>query len=616
MLNPSPRMSNPLHAAAYYVNPLWRSSIDEVLASGDVAPGSRLAEELELMRSIPSAYWIDRKAKIRVQPGRPPTESLEGILRDAAQQRPPPLVTFILYDLPNRDCAAKASQGEICCTYRTDGTCDMAAPGDCAAGLREYEDEYVRPFAEVLSQHASRVPVVVVLEPDSLPNLVTNANMPSCGAATHAAYTDGIRRAVEILHASAPTATLYLDAGHGGWLGWEEHAANFGKLVCGLGVTGHLRGFSTNVANYNTLGSAPCPASAIDGFGAPGVARFCQYTQPDHECCADDACGLIASYSGGPTELTYAQTLTAAAKAACPGFDPHVVIDTGRNGRGHAANVCSEWCNVRDAGVGHAPTIATPLDVVDALLWLKTPGESDGCTATLPDGAACPRYDSECGAPGSIGSRAGEPRAPEAGGIFVYQLHQLAENGDLSYGQPGALLANGVVTSAAPPLPPTRLGAAGRGSLSSSPPPHKASNWGFASLAPAFSWGSSSDSPPPPPMPPPPPAHASGSAGVAIAVGGSTRMRHHSGAPLVQSALLLLCLTMHRARSCTWGRPRPCPAMALPCHCSRPSVRPMGEARRIARAHRAHGDPNGLALATERVMRVPRPVCALQHVAT
>ena len=589
-------MSNPLQAAAYYVNPLWRGAIDEVLASGGVARGSVLAGELELMRSIPSAYWIDRKAKIRMQPGRPPTESLEGILRDAAQQTPPPLVTLILYDLPNRDCAAKASQGEICCTYRVDGTCDMAAPSDCAAGLREYEDEYVRPFAQVLAQHASRVPVVVVLEPDSLPNLVTNANRPSCGAATHAAYTRGIARAVELLHASAPTATLYLDAGHGGWLGWEEHAASFGKLVCGLGVTAYLRGFSTNVANYNALGAAPCPARATDGFGAKGVARFCQYEEPLHACCADDACGLIASYSGGPTELTYAQTLTAAARGACAGFEPRVVIDTGRNGRGHASNPCSEWCNVRGAGVGHAPTLETPLPaVVDGYLWLKTPGESDGCTATLPDGAACPRYDSECGGLGSIGSRLGEPRAPEAGGLFEFQLHQLAENGDLSYGQPGSLLAHGVVTSAAPPLPPTqtqtqtqtRLGAA-PSRLRPPPPPHAASNWAFASFKP-FGWGSSSsNSPPPPPLPPPPPpAHASGSAGVAMSRAELARQRRSGGsgggggggggAPLLDGSLLLLCLAMRRA----WGRTRG------PCPCPCPSVLPAssrGEPDRIARA--------------------------------
>lgn len=68
--------------------------------------------------------------------------------------------------------------------------------------------------------------------------------------------------------------------------------------------------------------------------------------------------------------------------------------------------------------------------IVDAYFYLKTPGESDGCTQALPDGTACPRFDVSCGSKDSIGSRPGEPRAPEAGGWFDYQVRQLAEFAD------------------------------------------------------------------------------------------------------------------------------------------------------------------------------------------
>ena len=58
----------------------------------------------------------------------------------------------------------------------------------------------------------------VVIEPDSLPNLATNLENPRCGnLATQAAYKRGIAYAVRKLHEEAPHATLYLDAGHGGW---------------------------------------------------------------------------------------------------------------------------------------------------------------------------------------------------------------------------------------------------------------------------------------------------------------------------------------------------------------------------------------------------------------
>ena len=68
---------------------------------------------------------------------------------DAAKQNPPPLCVFMVYDLPNRDCHALASNGEICCAYKGDGTCDYDNSGDCSDGLAEYRTTYIDPFAEV-----------------------------------------------------------------------------------------------------------------------------------------------------------------------------------------------------------------------------------------------------------------------------------------------------------------------------------------------------------------------------------------------------------------------------------------------------------------------------------
>jgi cellulose 1,4-beta-cellobiosidase len=68
-----------------------------------------------------------------------------------------------------------------------------------------------------------------------------------------------------------------------------------------------------------------------------------------------------------------------------PRMRPRFVIDTGRNGVDDMRADCSNWCNIRGAGAGHKPTAQTALpDLVDAYFWLKTPGESDGCTKTLP----------------------------------------------------------------------------------------------------------------------------------------------------------------------------------------------------------------------------------------
>ena len=135
-------------------------------------------------------------------------------------------------------------------------------------------------------------------------------------------------------------------------------------------------------------------------------------------------------------EYNYAGLLWAAFSSASPGFDPHFVIDTGRNGVSDMRSSCSNWCNIRGAGVGAFPTTSTEGGgLVDALFWLKTPGESDGCTALLPlatdpmvpDGA-CPRFDAMCASADSIGGQEGEPFCPEAGAWFDYEVKMLGAN--------------------------------------------------------------------------------------------------------------------------------------------------------------------------------------------
>ena len=175
-----------------------------------------------------------------------------------------------------------------------------------------------------------------------------------------------------------------------------------------------LRGFATNVANYQPLGEA-CPWS-----GANDRNDYCLNGQNQDKSCCADPCKLESQWNGCNSELNYAQLLTKAFGGA--GWDPYIVIDTGRNGVGNMRQDCAHWCNARGAGVGHLPTTETGNSQIDAYLWLKTPGESDGCTQTLPDGTACPRFDSMCASVDAIGSSSGEPRAPEAGQWFDYQV--------------------------------------------------------------------------------------------------------------------------------------------------------------------------------------------------
>ena len=65
------------------------------------------------------------------------------------------------------------------------------------------------------------------------------------------------------------------------------------------------------------------------------------------------------------------------------------VIDTSRNGNGSNG----EWCNPRGRAIGSRPTTATGNNLVDAYLWIKVPGESDGyCNGGPSAGTFWPEY--------------------------------------------------------------------------------------------------------------------------------------------------------------------------------------------------------------------------------
>jgi len=365
--------ANPFEGKTLYVNPTYQTDLD-----GSIATATGITKtNLGRMRDTASAYWIDVKAKLHGTG----TDSLQGILADAASKDE--MVTFVVYDLPNRDCHAYASNGEICCQYNADRTCNYDYAGSCDTGLNEYKTEYIDVFADILSQYDGQVDIALIIEPDSLPNLATNMHDAHCRNSWQS-YTEGITYAINKLAEKAPHATLYLDGAHGGWLGWSDNMASFVDIVNDLPHQ-KLRGFATNVANYQPLGEM-CPWQ-----GGPDRNDYCLNNQNQHASCCDDPCGLSDHWNGCHSELNYVQLLEK--QMSTIGFEPKFVIDTGRNGVPDMRDDCANWCNIRDAGVGQFPTTNTGHSQIDAFLWLKTPGESDGCTETLPDGTQCPRFD-------------------------------------------------------------------------------------------------------------------------------------------------------------------------------------------------------------------------------
>lgn len=127
-----------------------------------------------------------------------------------------------------------------------------------------------------------------------------------------------IAEAVSVL-AAERTATVYIDGGNAKWHPAEEMASRLSRA----GVAG-ADGFALNVSNY----------------------------------------------VGTEDSVTYGKAISARIGGK------HFVVDTSRNGNGPTAD--AQWCNPDGRALGASPTTSTGEPLVDALLWVKRPGESDG----------------------------------------------------------------------------------------------------------------------------------------------------------------------------------------------------------------------------------------------
>lgn len=144
--------SNPFSGKTLFANPLFTS---EVKTAESAYPKD--ASAMKNTEHIGAANWIDSMSKI---------SSVEPILKAAKASGELPM--FVIYDLPNRDCDALASNGEILCEDST-----------CAGGLTTYKTQYIDKIVEIFKRYPD-VPVVAIIEPDSLPNLATNMSNPKC----------------------------------------------------------------------------------------------------------------------------------------------------------------------------------------------------------------------------------------------------------------------------------------------------------------------------------------------------------------------------------------------------------------------------------------------------
>jgi len=411
-------LSNPFSGANAYVNQTW----------GGSSRGY----------SVNTSVWMDTIDA--VNGAGVYTMSLNDHM-NAAEAQGRNFISIVVYNLPGRDCAALASNGLLPATE---------------AGLTTYETEYIDPIAAVIAAHPS-LRVVAIIEPDSLPNLVTNLSDPDCALVnSNTYYQRGITYALTKFHALS-NAYTYIDIGHAGWLGWPSNfnpaitlISNVVKAANGGNCSTCTDGFADNTANTQVETETFLDANTNVGGNPVRSQHFFDwndYIDESHFATAWKSAMQSAGLAAGSTNM---------------------VLDTSRNGWGgcgggpYALQSCrptatststtldtyvnesridrrpakGDWCNQNGAGLGKLPLSAATAPY-QAYLWIKPPAESDGSSSLIPIGPDNPDgkgFDQMCD-PNYAGNSLNQnsnsnalPNAPVSGRWFQAQWDQLVAN--------------------------------------------------------------------------------------------------------------------------------------------------------------------------------------------
>jgi endoglucanase len=372
----------------FFVPPPNPGAVDQiaVLAKSNAA---REAAAITAMEAVPQAIWFSKGTPEEVQ-----SAVSNAMVRAAQDGRLRVLATS---NRPYRDCAGFSAGG--------------------AKNTSAYE-AWIDGFARGIGNERA----MVILEPDSTGMIPYATSLDGTADPCRPTVTDGsgrtvaapgateeesyaqIRYAAASLAKRAPNALVYLDGTHAAWLPVGESAYRLFRS----GVQG-TQGFAVNVSNYQRTSRsiqygiwiAKCLRYATTGkdAGTPVAFRRCA-NQPMVESAADEGAWVN-------TEAWYAKH---APGEPNPASLAHFVIDTGRNGTGpldvaryaEAPFVQPEavihglaagsWCNPPGVGLGTRPTTDTGVVLLDALLWIKTVGESDG-SCDIAGGARAWDYD-------------------------------------------------------------------------------------------------------------------------------------------------------------------------------------------------------------------------------
>jgi endoglucanase len=376
--------------ARLYVKPPNPGAVKQAL---ELARQRKFADAARIaaMASMPQAVWFTGGTPADVK------ASVRKTMAAAAATRTVPVL--VAYNVPFRDCAQ----------YSAGGAIDTAA----------YE-AWIDAFAAGIGKNQA----IVVLEPDSLGVIpfnttlfgdeewckptVTDENgssVPAPGANPEERYAQ-LRYGVEAILERAPSASLYLDGTHSAWLGVSEAAYRLYRAGFRNGEQ-RMQGFYLNPSNFqptNELEQFGTWVSMCLAAGTPGVGPDWMQN-PETGVPHFDWCPTQYDPATGYTKVNftpeYAAGVTAGLEGLMDGAAARVrfVIDTSRNGRGawqppeNSYPDPQDWCNPPERGAGPRPRVLAGSGLLQALLWIKTPGESDGsCNRGIAGSTADPEW--------------------------------------------------------------------------------------------------------------------------------------------------------------------------------------------------------------------------------
>lgn len=419
------RVDNPFVGADQYVNSYWSANV--TAAAAEV--GGQLGEDMLAVADTPTSVWMDRTTAIAGNEDGPGLRHHLDAALEQQQGDTPMVFNLVIYNLPGRDCFALASNGLVPAT---------------AEGLEHYKHEYVDVIADMLAEpQYADLRVAATIEPDSLPNMVTNSSHQPCQEAAPY-YREGISYTLERLY-EAGNVYSYIDAAHAGWLGWDNNAQGAAQEFHDV-ITDNAYGYDA-VTGFvtNTANSTPTeePFLEDESFTSGTFVRqsdFYEWNSNFDELDwtanlysrmvaqgAPERIGMLIDTSrngwGGPDRPTAESTST----------DLNTYVDESRADRRTHRGA---WCNPAGAGLGERPTVTpsgSPDSHLHAYVWVKPPGESDGNSEEIPNDQG-KSFDRMCDPTYSDDARLGGnltgalPDAPVAGQWFQDQFEMLVAN--------------------------------------------------------------------------------------------------------------------------------------------------------------------------------------------